>query len=54
MKNNLIMHFVAVDNPMKFELYMIDKYELPLNLKDNHSGKNRMFREELSKLRGAR
>lgn len=48
------MHFVSIDNPMKFEIYMIDKYEPPLNLKDNHSDKNKMFRKELSKLRGAR
>ncbi|MBV4420637.1 hypothetical protein KM800_15165, partial [Clostridium tyrobutyricum] len=44
MKNNLIMHFVSIDNPMKFEIYMIDQYEPPLNLKDNHSDKNKMFR----------
>ncbi|MEA5009139.1 GIY-YIG nuclease family protein [Clostridium tyrobutyricum] len=54
MKNNLIMHFVPIDNPMKFEIYMIDQYEPPLNLKDNHSDKNKMFRKELSKLRCAR
>lgn len=54
MKNNLIMHFVSIDNPMKFEIYMIDQYEPPLNLKDNHSDKNKMFRKELSKLRCAR
>lgn len=30
---------------LKFKIYMIDEYELPLNLKDNNSDKNRMFRE---------
>lgn len=51
MKDNLIMHFVTIDNPMEFEIYLIDTYEPPLNLKDNKSEKNRNFRKELSQLR---
>lgn len=51
MKDNLIMHFVTIDNPMEFEIYLINTYEPPLNLKDNKSEKNRDFREELSQLR---
>ncbi|MBU3179183.1 hypothetical protein KPL47_23095 [Clostridium estertheticum] len=51
MKDNLIMHFVRVDNPMEFEIYLINTYEPPLNLKDNKSEKNRDFRKELSRLR---
>ncbi|MBZ9687102.1 hypothetical protein G9F72_012280 [Clostridium estertheticum] len=51
MKDNLILHFVTIDNPMEFEIYLINTYEPPLNLKDNNSEKNRTFREELSKLR---
>jgi len=51
MKDNLIMYFVTIDNPMEFEIYLINTYEPPLNLKDNKSEKNRVFREELSKLR---
>ncbi|WP_238883869.1 GIY-YIG nuclease family protein [Clostridium sp. YIM B02551] len=54
MKENLIMHFVTIDNPMEFELYLIDTYAPPLNLKDNHSEKNKDFRRELSKLRTSR
>ncbi|MBX4271905.1 GIY-YIG nuclease family protein [Clostridium estertheticum] len=51
MKDNLIMHFVRIDNPMEFEIYLINTYEPPLNLKDNKSEKNRDFRKELSRLR---
>ncbi|KGM93987.1 hypothetical protein Z968_12290 [Clostridium novyi A str. 4552] len=51
MKDNLIMHFVTIDNPMEFEIYLVNTYEPPLNLKDNKSKKNRAFREELSQLR---
>ena len=51
MKSNLVMHFVTIDNPMEFEIYMIKTYEPPLNLKDNNSEKNRDFRKELSNLR---
>lgn len=51
MKDNLIMHFVTIDNPMEFEIYLINTYEPTLNLKDNKSEKNRDFREELSQLR---
>ncbi|WP_373854748.1 GIY-YIG nuclease family protein [Clostridium arbusti] len=51
MKDNLIMHFVTIDNPMEFEIYLINTYEPLLNLKDNNSEKNRTFRRELSQLR---
>ncbi len=51
MKDNLIMYFVTNDNPMEFEIYLINTYEPPLNLKDNNSEKNRDFRENLSHLR---
>ena len=51
MKENLLMHFVTIDNPMEFEIYLINIYEPPLNLKDNNSERNRTFREELSRLR---
>ena len=51
MKDNLVMHFVTIDNPIEFELYLIKTYEPPLNLKDNNSEKNREFRKELSHLR---
>lgn len=51
MKDNLIMNFVTIDNPMEFEIYLINTYEPPLNLKDNNSEKNRTFRKELSQLR---
>ncbi|MBU3108080.1 GIY-YIG nuclease family protein [Clostridium gasigenes] len=54
MKDNLVMHFVAIDNPMDFEIYMIGAYEPPLNLKDNKSEINKVFRKELSRLRTAR
>ncbi len=45
------MHFVTIDNPMEFEIYLINTYEPLLNLKDNNSEKNRTFRRELSQLR---
>ncbi len=51
MKDNLIMHFVTIDNPMEFEIYLINTYEPPLNLKDNNNENNRTFRKELSQLR---
>lgn len=51
MKDNLIMHFVEIDNPMEFEIYLINIYTPPLNLKDNNSENNRAFRKELSQLR---
>ncbi|MBU3109807.1 GIY-YIG nuclease family protein [Clostridium gasigenes] len=51
MKDNLVMNFVAIDNPMEFELYIIKTYEPPLNLKDNKSERNKVFRKELSILR---
>jgi len=54
MKNNLIMHFVKIDNPMEFEIFLINTYEPPLNLKDNKSNANETFRKELSKLRTKR
>lgn len=54
MEDNLVMHFVKVDNPMEFEVYMINTYEPPLNLKDNHSEKNISFRKELTYLRTLR
>lgn len=50
-KDNFIMHFATIDNPMEFEVYLIKTYELPLDLKDNNSEKNRAFREELWYLR---
>ncbi|MPM42251.1 hypothetical protein SDC9_88916 [bioreactor metagenome] len=54
MEDNLVMHFVKIDNPIEFEIYMIKTYEPPLNLKDNYSEKNRGFREKLSHLRTTR
>ncbi|OCA97881.1 GIY-YIG nuclease family protein [Clostridium beijerinckii] len=51
MKSNLIMHFVRIDNPMEFEIFLINTYEPPLNLKDNKSDANKNFRKELSELR---
>lgn len=51
MKDNLILYFVTIDNPMEFERYLINTYEPPLNLKDNKSQKNIAFRKELSQLR---
>ncbi|OBR94164.1 MULTISPECIES: GIY-YIG nuclease family protein [Clostridium] len=54
MKNNLIMHFVKIDNPMEFEIFLINTYEPPLNLKDNKSNANETFRKELGKLRTER
>ncbi|PRR82008.1 GIY-YIG nuclease family protein [Clostridium vincentii] len=54
MKNNLVMHFVIIDNPMEFELFLINTYEPPLNLKDNNSKKNRAFRKDLIQLRTTR
>lgn len=51
MKDNLIMYFVTIDNPMEFEIYLIKTYEPPLNFKDNSSEKNKASREELSYLR---
>jgi hypothetical protein len=51
MKDNLIMHFVTIENPMEFEIYLINTYEPALNLKDNKSEKHSEFREELSQLR---
>lgn len=54
MKANLVLHFVTIDNPMEFEIHLIKTYEPPLNLKDNHSEKNTVFRKELSRLRTTR
>lgn len=54
MQDNLVIHFFTIDNPMELELYLIKYYEPPLNLKDNHSEKNKIFREELSHLRTLR
>ena len=51
MKENLVMNFVTIGNPMEFEKFMIKTYEPPLNLKDNYSETNREFRQELKKLR---
>ncbi len=51
MEDNLIMYFATIDNPMEFEIYLINTYEPPLNLKDNKSEKNKDFRENLSQLR---
>ncbi len=45
------MYFVTNDNPMEFEIYLINAYEPTLNLQDNNSEKNRNFREELWQLR---
>jgi hypothetical protein len=50
-KDNLTMHFITIENPMEFEIYLINTYEPALNLKDNKGEKNRAFREELSQLR---
>lgn len=54
MKENLTLYFITIDNPREFELYMIEVYAPPLNLKDNNSEKNKDFRKNLSELRTIR
>jgi hypothetical protein len=51
MHENLIMHFVEIENPMEFEKFMICTYEPPLNLQGNYSEMNIEFRKALKKLR---
>ena len=51
MKNNLVMHYISIENPMDFEKYLINVFEPPLNLKSNNSEHNKDFRKELHNLR---
>lgn len=51
MKDNLVMHYISIENPMEFEKYLINFFEPPLNLKSNNSEHNKDFRKELYNFR---
>ena len=51
MHSNLVMFFLPTDNYDVLEISLIDQFNPPLNLKDNHNSINREFRQLLSSLR---
>jgi hypothetical protein len=51
MKKNLIMFFLPIKDYESLELKLINNFNPPLNLKDNHNVVNTNFRKLLSTLR---
>ncbi len=54
MKENLILFFATSSYPEKYEIQLINRYNPPLNLSKNRNGINKVFRDNLSKLRSVR
>ena len=51
MKENLLLYFFEMENPIEVEQQLIDYFNPPLNIKDNANPVNIDFRKELSGLR---
>lgn len=51
MKTNLTLHFLQMEEPLIAEQFLINYFNPPLNLKDNHNKTNSDFRKKLSELR---
>lgn len=54
MKTNLTLHFLQMEEPLLAEQFLINYFNPPLNIKDNHNKTNLDFRKKLSELRRIR